>query len=96
MFQISIVHAPIVSLKLVFFVLLMMMSYCTLAIEFLGLKYYTNYLFYQFFFSPLDFFFFLLILFVAFFFPLILSIAIASFFLSAGEINREGGSGSGK
>ena len=34
------------------------MSYYTLAIEFLGLKYYTNYLFYQFFLSPPDFFFF--------------------------------------
>ena len=57
MFQISTVYAPTVFLKLVFF-FLMMMSYYTLAIEFIGLKYYTNYLFYQFFFSPLDFFFF--------------------------------------
>ena len=34
-----------------------LMSYCTLAIEFLELKYYTNYLFYQFFLSHPDFFF---------------------------------------
>ena len=33
------------------------MSYCTLAIEFLELKYFTNYLFYQLFLSPPDFFF---------------------------------------
>ena len=45
-----------------------LMSYCTLAIEFLELKYYTNYLFYQLFLSPPDFF------------PLILSVAVASFF----------------
>ena len=35
-----------------------LMSYCTLAIEFLALKYYTNSLFYQFFLSHPDFFFF--------------------------------------
>ena len=84
----STVHAPTDSLKLFFFSFLMnnsslgLMSYCTLAIEFLELKYYTNYLFYQLFLSPPDFSFVLsfsslLLL----FFPLILSVAIASFFL---------------
>ena len=73
------VHAPADSLKLFFFLLmnsssLGLMSYCTLAIEFLELKYYTNYLFYQLFLSPPDFF--PLILSVAFFFPLILSFSL--------------------
>ena len=91
MLKISTVHAPADSLNLFIFFLLMnnsssgLMSYCTLAIEFLGLKYYPNYLFYQFFLSPLDFFFFFsLILSVDFFFlshSLILSVAVASFFL---------------
>ena len=59
----STVHAPTDSLKLFFFSFLMnnsslgLMSYCTLAIEFLELKYFTNYLFYQLFLSPPDFFF---------------------------------------
>ena len=60
-----------------------LMSYCTLAIEFLALKYYTNSLFYQFFLSHPDFFFSLILSVASFssFFPLILSVAVASFFL---------------
>ena len=51
-----------------------LMSYCTLAIEFLALKYYTNSLFYQFFLSHPDFFFSLIPSVASFFFsPLILS-----------------------
>ena len=86
MLKMSTVHAPTDSLKLfLFFFLLMnssssgLMSYCTLAIEFLELKYYTNYLFYQLFLSPLDFFFLsfsllllLLLLFFLSFSPLLL------------------------
>ena len=92
MLKMSTVHAPTDSLKLFFFFFLLMnssssslMSYCTLAIEFLELKYYTNYLFYQLFLSPSDFSFVLSFspLLLLFFSPhsLILSIAIVSFFL---------------
>ena len=90
MLKMSTIHALADSLKLFFFFLLMnssssgLMSYYTLAIEFLELKYYTNYLFYQLFLSPPDFFFFPLILSAtssSSFFPLILSVAVASFFL---------------
>ena len=47
-----------------------LMSYGTLAIEFLALKYYTNSLFYQFFLSHPDFFFSLIPSVASFFFPL--------------------------
>ena len=91
MLKMSTIHALADSLKLFFFFLLMnssssgLMSYCTLAIEFLGLKYYTNYLFYQLFLSPSDFFFFSLSFspLLLFFFSshsLILSVAVVFFF----------------
>ena len=62
------------------------MNYYTLTIEFLALKYYTNFLFYQFFLPHLDFFFSLISSVASYFFffspshSLILSIAVASFF----------------
>ena len=63
-----------------------LINYYTLTIEFLALKYYTNFLFYQFFLPHLDFFFSLIPSVASFFFffpshSLILSIAVASFFL---------------
>ena len=45
-----------------------LMSYCTLAIEFLALNYYTNSLFYRFFLSHPDFFFSLILSVASFFF----------------------------
>ena len=99
MLKMSTVHAPTDSLKLLFFFFLLMnssssglMSYCTLTIEFLELKYYTNYLFYQLFLSPPDFFFPLILSAASssssFFFPLILSVAIAVAFLFPLLINQ--------
>ena len=68
------VHAPTAQLYPKFFLLMNssssdLMSYCTLAIEFLALKYYTNSLFYQFFLSHPDFFFSLIPSVASFFFP---------------------------
>ena len=79
------VHAPADSLKLFFFLLmnsssLGLMSYYTLAIEFLELKYYTNYLFYQLFLSSRFFSSHSLRCFFFSSHSLILSVAVASFF----------------